>query len=270
MIDTHCHLNFKAFANILDKTIKEAESAGINTIIVPGAKLDSSQIAVDLAQKYPLIYAAVGIHPVHVEKDLQNYTITELSNKLKKLAKNNKVVAIGEIGLDYWRNDGFINKKKLIKNQKQVFTMQVRLAQELNLPLIIHNRVASDDIINILKTLGSKFNVQSSKLVFHCFAGQEKIWQFVENNPKAYIGLNGFLTYNPKLQKIVRNIPLEKIVLETDSPYLKPRIPGQKLVFPNTPANTALVARYLAELKTVNLDKIAQVTTNNAKKIFEL
>ena len=275
LIDTHCHLNFEAFRGKVDGVIKEAKETGVGAIIVPGAKLDSSQKAIELAEKYEGVYAAVGIHPIHAERELSN-SKSQIPNILRKLAKNKKVIAIGECGMDnyHFQYQKLIRQLadknqndilKLITIQKQLFVLHVKLARELKLPLIIHNRQATTDIFKLLN-----LKPLNRPLVFHCFEGDSQIWQWAKDKPHVYIGITANITYNQKLQAIIKHIPLTKILLETDSPWQRPKIPNKPFYFPNKPINVKIVAQAVARLKRSDLAEVADHTTRNAKRLFNL
>src|SRR5258706_7369414 len=162
MVDVHCHLNFHAFKDDVDNVIKDVHAAGVTTIINTGTRLDSSQSAVDLAKQYDNLYAIVGIHPHHADRLEENW-----EEKLREIAKQSKVVAIGEIGLDYhsYASNGIVDPKI----QKNIFEAQIQIAHELHLPLQIHNRLAGKDIVAILQH--HKNLLQTIPGMFHCFAG---------------------------------------------------------------------------------------------------
>jgi len=262
LIDTHCHLNFKAFKGKADPVIERARKAGVKKVIVPGARLDTSKKAVELARKYKEIYAAVGIHPIHARR-VKNQ-MPNLKNKLKKLAENKKVVAIGECGLDYFRIEN--SKLKIKKKQKLLFKMQIELAQELDLPLIIHNRNAGDDLISILKPYAICHKPRL-RAVFHCFSGNFTLlaWALEHN---FYIGIDGNITYSKHVKKVVKRTPLERLLIETDSPYLMPEPLRSTKKFPNEPKNVKIVAEKIAEIKGDSFLRIAKQTTENAEELF--
>jgi len=264
MIDTHAHLNFQAFKDDFEAVLKRAQDEGVEKIINVGADLNSSQKALEIAQKYDNCYASVGIHPHHVEEQEKGW-----EGKLKKLAQKSKVVAIGETGLDYhlYRDSGIANPKI----QKEFFGKQLNLARELNLPVILHCRStfteatvdkdAHDDILGILRAESCKLNA-----VFHCFSGdQEFLEEVLEMG--FYVGFDGNLTFkNAKnLQAVAKIAPLDKILLETDSPFLSPEpLRGLR----NEPGNVKIIAEFLAQLKGISFEQICQITTQNAKKLF--
>jgi TatD DNase family protein len=251
LIDTHCHLDFPEFNPDREAVIRRAKEGGIDYIINIGSSLKSSINSIELAQKYDFIYAAVGIHP----HDADNFR-NEEENKLRELAKKEKVVAIGEVGLDYYKNYSGV------ENQKSLFTLLINLSKEFNLPLVIHSRQAEADTLKILR------DFMPLKAVVHCFSGSEDFL-------KACLDL-GFLisftcniTYKKaqNLKDIVKIAPLEKILLETDAPYLAPEgLRGRR----NEPLNVKYVAEELSRIKTVGIDEVARITTNSAKDFFRL
>lgn len=270
LIDTHAHLNFKSFRKNLDNVLWEAIEKGVEEIIVPGADFDTSKRAVTLSTSYKNIFAAVGIHPHHVCELLQ--TEDEIKNTLGKLAKNNKVVAIGEIGLDYHeypktKYKEYCVDKNFKKKQADMFMWQMDVAKDYNLPIIFHNRDASEDMVAILKKYLSKKN--SLRGVFHCFSGDKTMLNFVLKKG-FYVGFDGNLTYEPEIQKIAVQVPLERILLETDSPFLTPEPLRSKKIFPNRPENITITANFLAQIKKVSIGKIEKITTQNAKELFKL
>ncbi len=264
MIDVHCHLNFKAFEKDVEPAIERAEKAGVNAIINVGAQISSSRKAVELAEKYENLYATVGIHPHHADK-LEN----DWEKHFEKLAKHPKVVAVGECGMDFYSyGTSGIASPKL---QEQIFSEQIELASRANLPLQVHNRLAGDKILNVL------LNHQSSLLnppgVFHCFSGSREFLKKVLDLG-FYIGFDGNITYKgtapnetTDLKELVRLTPLERILIETDSPYLAP-IPyrGSR----NEPSYAIIIAEFVAQLKQLSIESIKAVTTQNAKYLFRL
>lgn len=269
LIDTHCHLNFKAFKGKAGQMIKMALKAGVKKIIVPGADLKSSQKAVALAQKHRQVYAAIGIHPHHGHI---KYQVSNIKNELKILAKNKKVVAIGECGLDYYQyqNTKYQDYKideEFKKTQRRIFKIQIELASELSLPLIIHNRQASEDVIVMLENC--KLKIENLHGVFHCFEGDQNILEWaIKHN--FYLGITGNVTYNHKLQKAIKSIPLKKLVLETDAPWLAPEPLRSQKKWPNKPENVKITAQRIASLKGDSFLNVARITSDNATKLFNL
>jgi len=269
LIDTHCHLNFKAFEGRVKQIIQRAKKAGVEKIIIPGTNLETSRKTVELAQKYDQVYAAIGIHPHHA-KEITNYKL-QITNELKKLAKSKKVVAIGECGLDYHqyqktKYDDYKIDEDFKNQQKEVFEMQIDLAKKANLPLIIHNREASKDILSLLT---DHHSLLTNSCVLHCFQGEDNLLDWIlENN--FYIGITGIVTYNKKMQAVVRKTPLKNILIETDSPYLMPEPIKKTKKWPNEPKNVKIVAKRIAKIKGDSFLEITNQTTNNAVKLFKL
>lgn len=284
LIDTHCHLNFNAYKDDTDEVIKRTLKEDVWMVNV-GSQSSTSERAVRVAQKYRKgVYASVGLHPAHLcesyidEEELDNiYVKTRQEdfnyNYYKKLAQNNKVVAIGETGLDYTYlpKNCDCDKKEEIKKQKKVFCEHIKLAKELNLPLIIHCRDTHGGALKIL----NKEQDGNLRAVTHCYTGN---W----GEAKTYLGLGflisftGIITFkiNPKqldLQKrtleVVLKTPLEKIMIETDAPYLTPEPRRGKR---NEPLYVEFVARKIAEIKGLNFEKVAEQTTKNAIRFFNL
>jgi TatD DNase family protein len=250
-IDSHAHLFFPNFKDDLDEVINRAKENGVDYIIVPGTDLATSKEAVELAEKYDCIYAAVGVHP-HDTKEWDDDFIP----KIKALAAHEKVVAIGEIGLDYYYD--FSPREKQIP----AFEAQLNLALELNKPVIIHNREANDDIMDFAR----KYSDKGLKAQFHCFAGNEKDAQ--ELIEMGYtISFTGNITFKKAetLRKIVYSVHPENILLETDSPFLTP-VPhrGKR----NEPAYVKYVAEKIAEIHHLRVKDIARATSYRAYKLF--
>ncbi|MDO8515141.1 MAG: TatD family hydrolase [bacterium] len=240
MIDTHCHLT-KRFWEDPKPIIDAAIATGVEKLICVGTNLEDSAEAIKIANKFEGVYASVGIHP---EETCNDWGLFE------KLVTNKKVVAIGECGLDY---------KGGLPNQKEVFEKQIEISKRLNLPLIIHCREAQKEMEKIL----SAYGLQDDTLrgVLHCFAGGMEI-------PEGfYVSFAGNVTFKnaKELRETARNIPLEKLLVETDSPFLAPE-PVRGSI--NEPKNVKIIAQYLADLKGLNINDIERITTENAKKLF--
>ena len=249
LVDTHCHLDFPEYDSDRDEVIQRAKEQGIEYIINIGSSLKGSKRSVELSQEYASIYAAVGIHPHEAD------TFTPgIKEEIRNLAKDKKVVAIGEIGLDYFKQ---FSKKE---NQLPLFLAQLNLAKEFNLPLVIHTRDAQTDTLKILK------EVMPVKAVVHCFSGDNLFL-------KECLDL-GFLvsftcniTYKKAqaLRDIVKVTPLESVLLETDAPYLAPEgFRGKR----NEPAHVRLLAEVVADLKGLEIEEVERVTTENARRFF--
>lgn len=250
-IDTHAHLNFKAFNSDFDTAILRAQKAGIEKIILVGSNLETSQKAVKIAKKYNFVFAAVGLHPIHVKDETFNEAV------FLKLAKEKKVVAIGETGLDYYhdRTNAF--------DQQAVFLKHLSLANIVGKPVILHSRDAGQDILSVLMT-----QTPLPRGVFHCFSED---WQFAKIilDLGFYISFTGIITFSKNYAnlEVVKNIPLKKMLIETDSPFLTPEPHrGQR----NEPALLVEVAKKIAELRKISLEEVAENTTQNAKDLFKL
>lgn len=262
MVDVHCHLNFDAFSRDYDEVIKRAFKAGVAKIINVGTKIDTSKKAVELAEKYENLYAIVGVHPHHADK-------VESFDQLGRLAKHPKVVGIGECGMDYYRyksND--IVDPKL---QREVFIKQIELAHRLKKPLQIHNRHAGKDIAEIL--IDNRSYLLDPPGMFHCMSGDLDFLKKVLVLG-FYIGFDGNITYpgiapgeSVELQDLVRATPMNRLLVETDSPYLTPApFRGSR----NSPEYAILTAKKIAEIKKVDFEEIKAQTTKNAIKLFKL
>ena len=259
LVDTHCHLNFHAFDDDRLEVLSASKQAGIQWIVNPAVDLESSRAVISLAEKFPEIYAAVGVHP-NDAKTWSNSTIDEL----RELAKHPKVVAIGEIGLDYYRD--FSPKV----HQQEVLLQQLELAKELGLPVIIHNRQATDDIMDIINRwthgLEDENLLSDYAGVLHSYSGS------IEFAHKAiecgfFIGISGPVTFKNALQfqYMVSQLPLDRLLVETDSPFLTPHpFRGRR----NEPAYVRLITEKIAELQEYEFDKIANLTTANAQQLF--
>jgi len=268
MIDVHCHLNFRSFEKDYDQVIKRAFDANVKKIINAGTKIDSSQKAIELSERYnpPAggLYAIVGIHPHHADK-LEN----DWLEKLEKLAKNPKVVGIGECGIDYFRYKS--NEIVDPKLQKDVFVKQVELSLKLRLPLQIHNRHAGKDILEILYRY--KNELLDPPGMFHCMSGDIDFLKKVLDLG-FYIGFDGNITYeglapgeDTILTDLVKETPLHKIVAETDSPFLTPQpYRGRR----NEPSYVIIVGQFLAKIKNISFKEIEEKTTENVRRLFKI
>jgi TatD DNase family protein len=270
LIDTHSHLNFKAYDKDREEVIKRTQKEGVVCIDV-GTKHETSKRAIELAEKNEGVYAAIGMHPIHIKTDLMKLKMDEDEGgfeplgeeydkeKYKELAKSKKVVAIGEIGLDYYyKPKGTAKKEKFKQIQREIFIKQLELAEDLDLPVIIHCRVAYNDLYDILKE-------KKLRGVVHCFVGTfEEAQKLVDLG--FYVGITGII-FKLDLDEVVKKIPLDKLLIETDGPYLVPPKAG---VERNEPIYVKYVAERIAELKNITFEEVAQKTTENAKKLFKI
>lgn len=254
LIDSHAHIYSKEFTADFDSMLQRAVEAGVKTILVVGADLESSFQAAELAQKYPNLYAAVGIHPHDA-----NRVTEECYKKIISLAENNsKVVAIGEIGLDFYRD------RSPRPDQERVFRRFIQVAKEVNLPVIVHDRDAHERIITILR----EESAETVGGVLHCFSGDVAMARECIDLGFS-ISIPGTVTYpnNSSLHEVVKAIKIEHLLVETDCPYLSP-VPyrGKR----NEPAYVRLTAEKVATLKGLSLEDVARITTLNTERLFRI
>lgn len=249
MIDTHSHINMIE-GTPLESVIQNAIENGVDKIIVPSAYPKDIDDVIKLVNRYDNVYGMLGVHPTEV-KDWTD----DLADKIREYSKNPKIVAIGEIGLDYYWDKSFNDL------QKEIFIKQIKLANELNLPISIHDREAHKDTFDILKE-----HNKNSKIVMHCFSGSV---EFANECIKEgmYIAFGGVVTFKNavKMKEVAINIPLDRLLLETDAPYLTP-VPfrGKE----NQPAYTKYVAEEIAKLRNITVDEINKATTQNTFEVF--
>jgi TatD DNase family protein len=248
IIDTHTHLDNEKFIDDVEEVIKRAEEAGVKKFIIPAADPKDLPRAIALAEKYNEIYFAVGVHPVDVNKFEEKLLLDNINHP--------KCVAVGEIGLDYyWVKDEGERKK-----QQEFFQIQIDIAKEYNKPIIVHVRDATADTETIIK------NNPDIKGVFHCFNGAEQLLKFSD---RFYYGIGGVITFKNarKLVNIFPKIPKERVVIETDSPYLTPHpFRGKR----NEPMYTIYVRDKIAELWGISKEDVENITTENAKRLFNI
>lgn len=251
LFDTHVHLNAEQFQEDLEEVIERAKTAGVSKVVVVGFDRPTILRAMELVEQYDFMYASVGWHPVDAI-DMRDEDL----HWLEELSHHPKVVAIGETGLDYhW-------DKSPKEIQKEVFRKQIRLAKKTKLPIIIHNREATADIVAILKAE----NAAEVGGIMHCFSGSaETAKECVEMN--FYISLGGPVTFKnaKKPKEVALEIPLDRLLIETDCPYLAPH-PHRGTR--NEPSYVKLVAEQIAEIKNITLEEVAEATERNAKKLF--
>ena len=249
MIDTHSHINFEDYRENFDNFIEKLKNNEIDNVIIPGVEPSTFDEIISLCEKYDMLFAAIGVHP----SEAKTYT-NETEKTIYEKCKNNKVIAIGEIGLDYyWEQE----TKEL---QKEVFRKQLNIAQELQIPVLIHDREAHEDTFKILQEFKLK------DVVFHCFSGSaEFAKKCIDKN--YYIAIGGVVTFkNAKdLKEVPKIVPLYKLLLETDAPYLTPVPYRGKL---NSPAYLNYIAQEIANIKEKDVEKVKKQTTINAQKLF--
>lgn len=275
-IDTHAHLNFEAFKSDYREAINRAQENDIHGIINVGSNLATSKKAIEIANEFPGLYAGIGLHPIHV-KDEEFDEAAFL-----KMAKNKKVVALGETGLDYYYD------KSMADLQKEVFQKLLKMASVISKPVILHSRDAGEDVLSILMQERS-----DTRGVMHCFQGG---WPYAKMilDMGLYISFTGLVTFSKNYEtfEVIENTPLERLLIETDCPYMTPR-PLTPELYPkgfldeqerrsdggraepyrgkrNEPAYVAEVAKKIAELKKISLEKVAEKTSQNAIDLFGL
>lgn len=249
LVDTHTHIYDKKFNDDFDKVIERINSE-LDFIVSIGYDLESSEKSVKLSDEYSKIYSVIGFHPTEIKKYSEN-----AEKRLIELAKNSKVVAVGEIGLDYhWMEDPK-------EEQKEIFRRQMNLAEKLKLPVVIHTREALEDTFEILeeyKNLGG---------ILHCYPGSYEMAQKVMD--RYYFGIGGVVTFknNRVTKEVVEKLPLERIVIETDCPYLTPEpFRGKR----NEPVYVKYVAEEIARIKNISVEKVVEITTGNARKVYKI
>ncbi|MBL7157312.1 MAG: TatD family hydrolase [Candidatus Omnitrophica bacterium] len=253
IIDTHCHLDFDQFRADRNSVIERAEKAGVRYFINVGSSLKGSRKSIELASEHDSVFASVGIHPDDAD-GITEETFTEV----ERLLENKKVIAIGEVGLDFFK------KRSTPDKQKTLFTRFIDISKKRNLPLIIHNRDAARDTVDILKKNGTHPILG----VMHCFSGDEKLLGEV-----LEMGLHVSFTCNltfknaKRLREIAKGVPLDRLLLETDAPFLAPQAyRGER----NEPAYITELRDVLSEILNVSKEEIEKVTTENAKKLFKI
>ena len=253
IFDTHAHYDDKAYEEDLDSVIKEAEAAGVRKIVNVAASMRSCKTTLELTRNYSNVYGAIGVHPSDTGE-----LIPEDINTLEEYCRMDKVLAVGEIGLDYYWDE----PERLI--QKRWFEEQLELARKVNLPVIIHSRDAAADTLDIMK----EHNSQDIGGVIHCFSyGVEMAREYL--NMGFYLGVGGVITFKNgrKLKEVVEYAPLDRIVTETDCPYLAP-VPyrGKR----NSSANIPLIIEEIASVKGISIEEVMKVTWENAHRLYRL
>ena len=247
LVDTHCHISL---TDDIDSMIMDAEKNNVLKFIMSGCDARSIRDGLEIIYRYPSIFMTVGFHPDEVD----NITDKDINDLEVLLKTNKKIVGIGEIGLDYYHND--MNKER----QKEFFIKQLELAEKHDLPVVIHSRESIQDVLDILKE-------HHNRGVIHCFSGSiEMAKEFIKIG--FYLGIGGVLTFkNSKLKEVVEELPLDNLVLETDSPYLAPE-PYRGHT--NYPQNIKIIAQSLRKIKGVTMEEICEKTTGNVNKIYNL
>ncbi len=249
LTDTHAHLNFKQFEKDRERVIKKALEGGVEKIINVGTNLKSSRESVELSKRYKNIYASVSLHPIDVEKEKFDEDIW------LNLAKKEKVVAVGETGFDFYHQS---NREK----QKEIFKRLIEIAKRVKKPLVLHSRESDREVLNVLK----ESNLSLRPGVIHCFGRDFAVAkQFLDLG--FLISYTGNITYNRERASSVSGVPLEKIMLETDCPFMSPQpFRGKR----NEPLYLKYIAEKIAEIKGVSFEEVEKTTTKNAKELFKI
>lgn len=278
LIDTHAHLNFDAFRNDADTVIKNSLAERTWMILV-GTNFKTSKAALNLSNKYERgVYSAVGLHPIHLfstKNQGDDYDFTSQQEDFNydtydQLAKFEKTVAVGEIGLDYYHINSNYDTKVVKQKQQEIFYQQLVLACKNNLPVIIHCRNAHDDTIKVINDFKKEYKQLLPKDkpwgVMHCFSGDEDLaWQYFSLG--LIISFTGLITFSNQWDELIRKLPSDKFMIETDCPYMTPEpFRGKR----NEPLLVKYVANRIAEIKNLDPVKVAEMTTANAKNLFNI
>lgn len=278
LFDTHCHLNFGAFDGNVAQIVENARQTSVTHIVIPGTDLATSKKAVEIANEFDNIYAAVGIHPHHVfqfQVEHKKIDFNEELKEIEKLLSNPKVVAIGEVGADrhYYQKtkyEAYQIDEQFITLQKEILKKQIQLALQYNKSLILHNREAKKDFLEIVDS--SWTSQLENRTVFHCCEPDEELLTYAGKH-KIFIGVDGDVTYSEEKKSFVKKIPLGQLVLETDSPFLTPEplrssTKGKRPM--NTPSNLQVITKFIAGLCDEPIEMVRKTSTANAKRLFQL
>ena len=254
IFDTHCHVYDEKYVEGAIEVIKKSIQEGVGLFMIPGDNIINSKKAIELASLFPEVYCAIGVHP----SDVESLDIEEVISQLKELYKtSNKIKAIGEIGLDKYS----VKDEEIITKQKEFFIRQIELANELKLPIIIHDREAHEDTLKILKEHPPLYGG-----VMHCFSGSVEYLKEILSLG-LYIGLDGPVTYKNAIipKEVAKVVPLDRLLVETDSPYLTPVPYRGKINYPHYVKN---VIEEICRIRSINSREIENVTCENGKKLF--
>lgn len=252
MIDTHCHLTEERLLNDIDRVLAEAKEVGVERIIVPATSLEDGEKVLKLTEKYKEVYGLIGIHPENIDGkgSFGKLRMTEL------ITSSDKIVGIGEIGMD-----NYSKSQKSLELQAEIFRMQLELAVEMNKPVVIHNREANKEIMEAMNSMSVLPRGQ-----FHCWAGDEEMLNWAID-AGFYISFCGNITYKSasNLRGLLKMVPLDRLLLETDAPYLSPE---GKRGNTNTPANVKITAGYIANLINLSFEELDRISTKNSLCLF--
>ena len=253
LIDTHTHIDMDNYKDRFDEVLATAKDYGVSKVVIPGVAPSGFKRIAELCNKYENVYGAVGVHP----EDLDSYN-EEAENLICEYLKQKKIVAVGEIGLDYYWD------KSQIERQKEIFEKQILIAKQAGKPVLVHDREAHLDTFEILK----KTKANDVGVVMHCFSGSPE-FAMVCVREGFYIALGGVVTFKnaKKVKEVAKIVPLDRLLLETDAPYMTP-VPyrGKE----NQPAYVKFVAQEIANLRGISFEDVAQITTENAKKLLAI
>ncbi|MEO6508421.1 MAG: TatD family hydrolase [Patescibacteria group bacterium] len=275
MFDTHCHLNFSRFKKNVEEVIAKAHEVGVSHIVIPGTDVETSKKAIEIASAHDNLFAAVGVHPHHVyELKLEEKVldIDQIISELETMTAHPKVMAIGEVGMDrhIYENTKYEEynvDEKFIDLQGQLLKHQIQLAKKSKKSLILHNREAKADLLPIVESEWS--SDLEGRAVFHCCEPDEELLKFAQDH-RMFIGVDGDITYYPEKQEFIKKVPLEMLVLETDSPFLLPEPLRTQKLFPNKPEHIPMISQFIADLRGESVDKLREATTQNAKNLFQI
>jgi TatD DNase family protein len=272
MFDTHAHINFNRFKGKEADVITRANDAGVHSILIPGTDITSSKKAIEIAQAHNNIYASVGIHPHHVfqESGIKDNELRVA--EIEQLLLEPCVVAVGEIGMDrhVYRKTKYENytvDEQFITLQRELLIAQLKLATKHDKSVILHNREATDDILAILNEhWDSHFE---GRTVFHCCEANNELLAFAKQH-NIFIGVDGDITYSKEKQSFIAEVPLELLVVETDSPFLLPEPLRSEKKYPNEPKNLPIVIEAVARARNTDVQSLQEATTQNAKQLFRI
>ncbi|MEI6533066.1 MAG: TatD family hydrolase [Candidatus Roizmanbacteria bacterium] len=269
LFDTHCHLNFARFKNSLPDVIQRAKDVGVTHILIPATDIPTAIKAIEIAEKEDQYFVAIGIHPHHIYEGLK--TNDEIQT-MRKLIVHPKVVAVGEVGMDkheyrVTKYQTYIIDENFLLMQRALLTAQIELAKEYNKSLILHNREAMDDLIEVLKSHWD--TILEHQTVLHCCEPDTRMLELAKKY-HMFIGVDGDITYSEEKQQFIKEVPLEMLVLETDAPFLLPEPLRTEKKYPNEPAHLTLIAHEVARIKGISYEEVASKTFENAQILFGL
>ena len=253
MIDTHCHVNFDDYADDREDVIKRAKDK-LDAILVSGTDCESNEHVLKLAKEHKgFIYPTFGFHPVSSQESSDE----EIKEAQQQILNNlDNIVAIGEVGTDYF----YVKDKALRERQKKIFKSFINIANDYKVPLLMHVRDSERKAFNLLEDYDN-----IPYCIFHCFSGSMKTARRIIEKDNYYMGFSTMLAYSPRHQELIKEIPLDSVLTETDSPYLAMTKEER-----NEPANVSIALQKIAEIKNLDVDTVDEVTTNNAKKVFNI